>query len=220
MSILNEIGLKHGTDKSSRIHNYLAKYEKYLPFERSDNIKILEIGVLDGASLKVWEEYFYNSTIIGIDINSDAKKYQSGRIIIEIGSQFDYNFLKYVSEKHGQFDMILDDGSHINEHVIFSFKNLFNSVKKGGVYVVEDACTSYWPDYGGATNGFNTTISFFKTIVDEVNFFGEFNWMGPNAHSRDDNSLLKQFRDRGDSHIGLDIESINFLNSIILINKR
>lgn len=220
MSILNDIGLKYGTDKSSRVHNYLTKYEKYFPFSRCEGIKILEIGVLDGASLKVWEEYYYNSTIIGIDINPEAKKYEGGRIKIEIGSQFDYNFLKYVSEKYGKFDMILDDGSHINEHVIFSFKNLFNSVKSKGIYVVEDVCTSYWSDYGGSINGLNTTISFFKTIIDELNFFGEFNWFGINAHSRDDTSLIEQFNNKGIYHLGLDIESIIFLNSVILINKR
>ena len=44
MSLLNEIAKKYGTDKSSEIHDYCVKYEKYLPFNRSDELKIMEIG--------------------------------------------------------------------------------------------------------------------------------------------------------------------------------
>lgn len=219
-SILDEIGKKYNTDKSSIIHNYLKKYEKYLKFNRSDKLKILEIGVLHGSSLRTWAEYFYNSQIIGIDINPECITHREDRINVEIGSQFDQKFLEYVGEKYEKFDMILDDGSHINEHVIFTFKNLFKYVKSGGVYIIEDSSTSYWEDYGGGSNAHISTISFFKTLIDEVNFFGELNLIGPNVHSRDDNSLLQQFKNRGDYYIGLDIESIIFLNSIILINKR
>jgi hypothetical protein len=76
MSVLNEIGLKNNTDKSSTIHDYLKKYEKYFPFKRDDKITLLEIGVLNGSSVKSWKEYFVNANIIGVDINPDCKKYE------------------------------------------------------------------------------------------------------------------------------------------------
>jgi hypothetical protein len=145
MSALDIIANSYGTDKASHLHNYCEKYEKYLPFKRYDELKIMEIGVLRAESLRTWKDYFYQSQIIGIDILPECEKYEKDRISIEIGSQVDGSFLNEVSEKHGPFDMILDDGSHMSSHQIYSFEHLFDSVKSGGVYIVEDVFTSYWP---------------------------------------------------------------------------
>jgi hypothetical protein len=220
MSKLNEIGLKYQTDKSSIIHDYLRKYEKYLPFKQSDFLKILEIGVLNGSSLKMWKEYFYSSLVIGLDIDEECRKYEEDRIIIEIGSQNDEHFLSRVSSHYGLFDLIVDDGSHINSDVIFSFKHLFNSLNSGGVYIVEDSLTSYSPYYGGSFDGDNTIISYFKKQIDLVNFNGELNEVNPNENARKDSELLQQFIKNGKNELGINIESINFINSAIIITKR
>jgi cephalosporin hydroxylase len=220
MNNLDNIGIECGTDKSSVIHNYLVKYEKYLPFNQNDKIKILEIGVLNGESLCVWKKYYPNAEIIGIDIDESCKRFESENIKIEIGSQYDEKFLKQIIKKYGEFDLILDDGSHMNNHVIFSFKELFSSVKSGGVYVVEDCCTSYWSHYGGERYGVNTIIEYFKGVVDEVNFFGEIQENYNNVHARREDLLIEQFKRKGYDYIGTQIESINFMNGIILITKR
>lgn len=219
MSILDSFGVECGTDKSSLYHDYLKKYEKYLPFNRNEKIKILEIGVLDGESLCTWKKYFYNAEIIGIDINPYCKKFEENNIKIEIGSQYDGEFLKTIGEKYGPFDMILDDGSHMNEHVIFSFKNLFQYVKSQGVYIVEDAGTSYWKPYNGERYGKHTIMEYFKGITDEINFFGE-EKIGEDIFRRKDEYLIQQFKDKGYNYIGTEIESLNFLNSIIIATKR
>ena len=73
MSILDRISIARGTDKSSICHNYCNKYEKYFPFKRYEKLNILEIGVLDGQSLRVWKEYFFNSNILCIDITKECK---------------------------------------------------------------------------------------------------------------------------------------------------
>jgi len=224
MNTLNNLAKKYGTDKSSEIHNYCVKYEKYLPFNRYDKLNIMEIGVLDGQSLKTWREYYYQSKIVGIDINPDCKQYddRDNNVYVEIGSQFDSEFLTQVKTQYGPFDMILDDGSHINEHVIFSFEHLFQSVKSGGVYVVEDCATSYYDDYGGGRYKKGTMIEYFKGVVDEVNFFGE--WLEPGVFhtslARREDYLLEQFNKKGYDYIGTQIESLNFLNGIIIITKR
>lgn len=72
----------------------------------------------------------------------------------------------------GEIDLIINDGSHINKHVIESFKYLFPKLKNRGIYVVEDTQTSYWKDYGGNSNNFddkNTTCGFFKSLIDSLN---------------------------------------------------
>ena len=67
---LNQIAIEQKTDKSSLVHNYCEKYELYFDKIRFENLKILEIGVQNGFSLKMWEKYFQNSLIYGIDIKA------------------------------------------------------------------------------------------------------------------------------------------------------
>lgn len=220
MSILDEIAKKHGTDKSSESHNYCVKYEKYLPFKRNDNLTIMEIGVQKGKSIRMWEEYFHQSTIVGIDILPECKKIEKDRIKIEIGSQFDGKFLNEVGNKYKNFDMILDDGSHVNEHVIFSFEILFPYIKPGGVYIVEDVCTSYWEHYGGGLLKYGTMMEYFKKLADDVNFRGLVNYdnvINVNARRED---LLTPYSQKLQPDCITNIESINFLNGIIIITKK
>lgn len=215
---LDEIAKKYGTDKCSTIHNYCNKYEKYLLYNRDDKIKILEIGVSGGSSLKMWSEYFYNSLVIGVDILEKCKQYEEERIKVEIGRQEDPNFLKYLVEKYGNFDLIIDDGSHMQNHMIKSFEVLFDSLKNSGQYILEDTCCSYWDSHGGGYRKNGTSVEYFKDLVDDVNFNGELqDNFNPVMARRDD--LLIDKVERKNIDIRTDIESINFINSIIIINK-
>ncbi|MFK7058789.1 CmcI family methyltransferase [Flavobacterium oreochromis] len=81
----------------------------------------------------------------------DKFKLQENRIKIYKGSQVDENLLKGICKEVGEFDLIIDDGSHINDHVIKTFEYLFPRLKKGGYYVIEDTQTSYWKEYGGSS---------------------------------------------------------------------
>jgi hypothetical protein len=219
MSTLNELAKKYGTDKSSEIHNYCDKYAKYIPFQRYDKLNILEIGVLDGKSLLTWKEYFYRSNILGIDINPDCKKYEEPRISVEIGSQADGAFLSRTWQQYGPFDMILDDGSHMNEHVIYSFEHLWGSVKSGGIYIIEDVGTSYWDEWGGGYLRDNTSMEYFKKLSDDINFRGLQNYDTSNVHARRED-WLSDLSNKTQPDCITDIESINFLNGIIIITKR
>ena len=64
---LNDIGLETGTDKSSRAHDYLGYYENALRgLSRID--RILEIGVHEGASLRMWRDFLPRARIVGLDL--------------------------------------------------------------------------------------------------------------------------------------------------------
>lgn len=220
MSTLDIIANSCATDKSSIMHNYAVKYEKYLPFQRYENLKILEIGVLRGESLRMWKNYYYRSHIIGIDILPECKQYEEDRIIVEIGSQIDGEFLDYLCQKYGSFDMILDDGSHMNEHQIYSFEQLFGVIKSGGVYIVEDCTTSYWSDFGGGYLKEGTTMEYFKKLTDDINFRGLKYTDGKFFNRYRKESDLIPLSQRVQPSCRVDIESINFLNGIIIITKR
>ena len=221
MKTLDDIAIDKGTDKSSLFHNYCVKYEKYLPFKRDQKIKILEIGVFNGSSINMWREYYPNCYVVGIDIDSSCIKYEKieNKLFVEIGSQIDDIFLNKVIEKHGPFDLIIDDGSHMQSHMIFSFEKLFPELKKSGIYIVEDTCCSYWSEYEGGLNKSNTSIEYLKSLIEHVNFFGQklknYAW-----HLRREDYHLEQIKINNFCKFRTDIESINFLNSTILITKR
>jgi len=146
---LQQIGQKHGTDKHDIHHTYggstyLNIYDRYMSEYRDKPIKMLEIGVRDGCSHRMWREYFPNATIYGIDIDPRCKQTESDRIRIFIGSQSDpVTVNAAVNHAGGQFDLILDDGSHVNELTLKSFDLLFPALKAGGLYIIEDLGCSY-----------------------------------------------------------------------------
>ncbi len=120
--------------------------------------------------------YFPNSRIFGIDIH-DKTYHDEERIKTFQGSQTDANFLKRIVEEIGRVDIIIDDGSHYNDHIITSFKTLFPLLAHKGIYVVEDTQTSYWPSdadqqWGGSSDltAPYTSMNFFKSLVDGLNY--------------------------------------------------
>jgi hypothetical protein len=134
--------------------------------DRFQKLKILEIGVNLGAGLRSLKNYFPNSEIFGLDIKEDCKEYEEERIQVVIGSQVDFSIIENLSKEN--FDIIIDDGSHHNNHVFLTFSMLFSSLssEKVGLYIIEDVHTSYWPQYGGLFQDKNSTIENFKSIID------------------------------------------------------
>lgn len=168
MSILNELGKKHRTDKSAdgkkgeegKGHDYLRLYERYLGLDRDRVMSVLEIGVQKGASIRMWEEYFPNAQIYGLDINESALRVTGSRITINLVDQSDAEALEDFAARHGPFDLIIEDGSHIWSHQITSLRTLLRHVKPGGRYVVEDLHTSHSPEFGegGGATGINYVL--------------------------------------------------------------
>ncbi len=140
---LDEIGLRHGTDKASSHHNYLAFYEYFMAPLRDAPINLLEIGVYQGASLRTWREYFPKAKIVGVDITVNCLQFATDRIKIELADQSNLEHLAQLAATHGPFDVIIEDGSHMWEHQITSLRGLFPHLKDGGYYVVEDLQTNY-----------------------------------------------------------------------------
>ena len=133
--------------KSDKIeHGYIQKYESYFEKIRDEKLKILEIGIADGKSLLTWSDYFQNSIIIGIDIhkiNIVEKNLDRNNIEVHQGSQSDQSFIEELISKYTEFDIIIDDGSHLSKDVKKSFELLFPALKNNGLYIVEDMQTSY-----------------------------------------------------------------------------
>src|SRR5687768_9836169 len=166
-----------GTDKFG-LHQYTSVYEELTKPLRRRAVSLLELGVggyghvTGGESLLMWAAYFPKGRIYGIDIE-DKTALSRGRIKVFQCSQTDRPRLTALCDEIGPFDLVIDDGSHVNPHQIESFRILWPYVKDGGWYVVEDVQTSYWPSYGGGAPGSpayaSSCMSFFKALADSVN---------------------------------------------------
>jgi len=173
---LDKIGLVHGTDKASNGHDYLRIYEGIMPVYAPVNL--LEIGWFDGASMRTWREYLHpDSTVTGVDIVS-KKPIEGVRFINADATKAD--FAEYlVANDLAPFDFIIDDGSHLSPHVIASFTLLWDLVKPGGYYIIEDLHVSYHKDWKGwdptapersRISGGQSSMEFLKTLTDSVHY--------------------------------------------------
>lgn len=143
-NLLYELCCKYETDKGN-VHRYDVAYSQllkpYLKLNRS--IRLLEIGVASGASIQVWNDYFYKPQIFGIDIDPMTKKYESENCKIYIGDQANQEFLQEViRQTSGKWDIVIDDGGHLMHQQQISYEVLWPHIVPGGMYVIEDLHTS------------------------------------------------------------------------------
>jgi hypothetical protein len=171
---LNRLAMIFGTDKWG-CHWYTQHYDRYFSSVRSKKLNVLEIGVggyerpaEGGRSLRMWKAYFPKSRIVSIDIK-DYTSLSERRIDVRQLDQTDAAGLTRLSDEYGGFDIIIDDGSHLNAHVITTFKVLFPLLRANGIYAVEDTQTAYWPSCGGGIDAPGSSVNFFKKLVDGIN---------------------------------------------------
>lgn len=135
----------YGADHTKKPGVYLEEYERLLETRRNDNVRVLELGVHRGVSMKMWEVYLPNAIVVGLDGNLPEMFPQSSRFHFLHGAQDDINLLNRGLElAGGQFDIIIDDASHLGCHTARSFAHLFpHALRPGGYYLIEDICTAF-----------------------------------------------------------------------------
>ena len=193
---LTELAEKHKTNKLKE--GYMPLYESYVNKLKDKEINLMEIGVLRGASINMWHDYFKKAKIYGIDTKPKIK-FKKERVKIYTGDQADKEFLENVCEDK-RFDIIIDDGGHKMSQQIGSFKILWKYLKSGGLYVMEDLHTSYHKifldlDY--------TTMDFLLTRLHDLNLSGK------RENNIDD---LNEYEKT--------IEFMHFYKSIVFIKKK
>jgi O-methyltransferase len=154
------IGKKYAVDKTPFFgnHTYTPHYDNLLKHLRNDTTAVLEIGIgniplmrgltnesyMPGASLRMWREYFPNARIFGCDI-LESVLFNEERISTFLTDQSNETSLNNLIASIGDnLDLIIDDGSHVQEHMVTSFKTLWKSLKKNGLYIIEDIHNSFF----------------------------------------------------------------------------
>ncbi|MDP2793039.1 MAG: hypothetical protein Q8O25_02990 [Sulfurisoma sp.] len=146
----------YGSDKGSQhhcAHRYTDAYEQLFSTLHNKPLRLLEIGLMHGRtqhdyagkfdqvgcpSLRMWAEYFPRAQIFGLDI-VDFRALAEDRITIGIANQGDRASLEgYAVATGGQFDIIIDDGSHASHHQQITLGVLFQHLSPGGLYCIED----------------------------------------------------------------------------------
>lgn len=195
---LNDIGLECGTDKAT-LHHYLDFYDDLFSVLRTQPIRLLEIGVAGGESLRMWEEYFTHpdARVYGVEIQDKPLPAFDPRVQVFITDATSPNAVFDISNQTGPLDVIIDDGSHYSVDQKRTLDLWWAHLKKGGVFSCEDTHTSYHYPW---------------TIPDEVSFVSSMmEWI----HRLNENGL---------NQCGVPtetgIEEIIFRKSLCVIRKR
>ena len=149
--------------------HYLAIYDQLLEPYVGTAARMLEIGVFKGGSLGLWRKFLGDRAVVyGVDIDPGCARFDGETASVRIGSQDDPVFLRRVVAEMGGVDIVLDDGSHVASHQRASFEVLFPLLSEGGLYLIEDMHTAYWPSYEGGLKRPGTAVEFLKDKVDDM----------------------------------------------------
>lgn len=149
---LDQIGIKHGTDKSSKCHQFLDFYDNVFKDYRHKEIKILEIGIDKGASIAMLREYFTKAEIHATDVIQSYLENMENKKLYNVKcnylDQSNKESLEKYFDDHGTFDIIIDDGSHKMSHQKLTFNVCMDKgLNEKGIYVLEDLHTSLLSQY-------------------------------------------------------------------------
>jgi len=204
MESLKELFYAHEGKLIHKWEHYFEIYERYFSKYRGQKVNILEIGIAHGGSIQLWKKYFGNQVhVYAIDINPACKVLEEENTTIFIGSQSDATFLEQVKAQIPDLDIILDDGGHTMIQQKVSFECLYSKVKEGGVYMVEDTCTSYWHEFHGGFRHPNSFVEYSKGLIDSLY-----------AGHIENEPRLKV------NEITKNINSIAFFDSVVVFEKR
>lgn len=195
MKELTIIANKYSTDKGTEkcpdggvhgslpCHGFTEFYDEYFNNYKHNNPCILEIGVAEGGSTKMFYEYYESQCeLYCIDISDSSK------VVETIGPNVHFlkinqgneksleEFTNFLDENNIKFDIIIDDGSHKSDDIMLTFKYLNNYVKPNGIYVIEDLHCCYSERFSKDINDDKyLPISFFIKHTDYYTYTKEEN---------------------------------------------
>lgn len=142
--LINNDNHAEWTSDKGTYHSYLSGYYEHEFKDRARNVNLLEIGVAQGDSLRLWEEWFIEGKITGIESNSALPRSLSNhnRIELIIADGFSDETINRFEDN--SFDYIIDDGPHTLASMVISAQKWIDKVKPGGKLIIEDIQEFLW----------------------------------------------------------------------------
>jgi SAM-dependent methyltransferase len=184
--------------------HYFEIYDRHLRQFRNRRVKVLEIGVYHGGSLQLLRRFLGpQADVVGVDIDPRCADYAEPGIRIETGDQSSPEFWASFFARNGPFDIIVDDGSHLNPHMITTFTSVWPFLNDAGILLFEDCHTSYLEAAGGGLRTKGSFIEFAKDRIDDLNAL----WVP-------DKAALAP------SRLAYELGSISCYDSVVVFEKR
>jgi cephalosporin hydroxylase len=139
------------TDKNT-LHSYIELYEKLLCSQKETAKNVLEVGIYNGGSIKLWRDYFVNAQVYALDIIHENKiwdKIKNDQRITLYTSTDAYNdniFKTKFLDTGLKFDFMLDDGPHTLDSMIKFIKLYSQIMTEKGILIIEDVQSIEWID--------------------------------------------------------------------------
>jgi hypothetical protein len=148
---LEELVDNSRTDKNTN-HSYLPLYQNLLISKKETAKNVLEVGIYDGGSIKLWSDFFTNANVYGLDIMSIENVWEGIRnnekIILHTSTDA-YNedlFINNFLNKNIRCDFMLDDGPHTLESMKQFIKLYSQIMTEDGILIIEDVQSWDWID--------------------------------------------------------------------------
>ena len=147
MSTLQDIVNNERTDKNTT-HSYLELYQKLLIGKKETAKNVLEVGISQGGSIKLWSDFFTNATVHGIDVMDlnnvwDEIKNKEKIALYTSTDAYNENFFNYLS-KDVKYDFMLDDGPHSLESMKQFIRLYSRAMTDDGILIIEDVQSWDW----------------------------------------------------------------------------
>ena len=216
---LQQLYAEHSGKVSDKWSLYLNEYDRLFKGYRDKPVRLFEIGIQNGGSLEIWSKYFDNASVfIGCDINPACGHltFDDSRIGVIVGDANVSKVSESVFQRCSQFDIIIDDGSHLSSDIIKSFMRYFPSLVEGGLFVAEDLHCSYWSQFQGGLFDPYSSISFFKRLADIINHE---HWGIPKARADILRGIFAKYGCEVEAGSLAQVHSVEFINSMCVVRK-
>ena len=131
------------TDKHTT-HSYIPIYEHLFSKIRETCTGILEIGVQTGGSMKLWNGYFPNAIVYGIDSDIYQNRYRefAPRVRLIQADAYTRECASTFSDE--SLDVVIDDGPHTLSSMRDVLALYYRTIKPGGYLIIEDVQDINW----------------------------------------------------------------------------
>jgi hypothetical protein len=137
------------TDKNTT-HSYLDLYQTLLRSKKDTAKHVLEVGIYQGGSIKLWSDFFTNATVYGLDIIHTLQVWEGIKnketIILHTSTDaYNYDLFKTnFLDKGIQCDFMLDDGPHTLDSMKQFIRMYSQIMTDDGILIVEDVQSWDW----------------------------------------------------------------------------